>query len=211
MNVLIIASGRLEDPGHYSLAVQAADLVICADGGVRHARRLGLVPGLVIGDLDSLDAGDAEFLERSQVRIIRHPVDKDATDGELAADWAMDNGATAITLIGATGTRLDHTLANLLLLKNMADRGVPGWIMDEHNLIRLTTRTLTLTGSPGDFLSIIPVGGTAVGVTLTGLDFPLTRATIPMGSTLGVSNRFSGTEATVTLEQGTLLVTQSRD
>jgi thiamine pyrophosphokinase len=211
MNHLIIASGELGEPEIYRDVAAAAGKVVCADGGVRHARALGLVPHVVVGDLDSLGEEDTLFLKDSGVEILRHPTDKDATDTELALEWSLENGACSVTLIGATGTRLDHTLANVLLLKRLADRGIPGCIVDRHNEIHLVTGSLTLTGKPGDLLSVLPVGGTAEGVTLTGLFFPLTRARIPLGSTLGVSNRFVGGTATVSVARGVLVVTRSRD
>ncbi|MFH1156490.1 MAG: thiamine diphosphokinase [Pseudomonadota bacterium] len=211
MNYLIIASGELGDSSCYAAISRSAERVICADGGVRHARALNLVPHIVIGDLDSLDDRDALFLEQKAVRIIRHPVDKDATDSELAVSWAMENGASTITLIGAMGKRMDHTLANILLLKQMADKGISGCVMDGNNEIYLVSRSLTLAGKPGDYLSIIPVTETVTDVTLTGLAFPLIRASMTLGSTLGVSNRFVGSTATVSVGHGILVVSKSRD
>lgn len=211
MESIIIASGTLKRHDYFTRLIQRADLVVCADGGARHLRRMNLVPHVAIGDLDSIDTESRRFLETHHVPIIKHPQDKDATDTELAAQWAMDNGATELTFLGVTGTRLDHTLANILLLKPINATGTKCRIVDDNNEIYLVTDRIELHGTPGDHLSLIPLTETVKGVTITGVDFPLDKAEIPMGSSLGISNRFSGTKAQISIKNGMAAVTKSVD
>ncbi|MCP4119626.1 MAG: thiamine diphosphokinase [Desulfobacteraceae bacterium] len=211
MESIIIASGTLKRHDYFSRLIRRADLVVCADGGARHLERMNLVPHVAIGDLDSIDTKSRRFLEKHHVPIIRHPKDKDATDTELAVQWAMEKGATELTLLGVTGTRMDHTLANILLLKSIGATGTKCRIIDDNNEIHLVTESLELEGSPGDHVSLIPLTETVKGVTIKGVDFPLDNAEIPMGSSLGISNRFSGTSAQISIKNGLLAVTKSVD
>ncbi|MBI9091591.1 MAG: thiamine diphosphokinase [Desulfobacterium sp.] len=211
MDCIIIASGTLKRHDYFTRLIQRADMVVCADGGARHLRRMNRVPHVAIGDFDSIDTQSRLFLEKHHVPIIKHPQDKDATDTELAAQWAMDNGATKLTFLGVTGTRLDHTLANILLLKSIGRTGTKCRIVDDNNEIYLVTESIELHGNPGDFLSLIPLTETVKGVTITGVDFPLDNAEIPMGSSLGISNRFSGTKAKISIRNGIAAVTKSVD
>src|SRR3990170_7317617 len=122
MRAVVVASGEL-DPAD-AMHLDGAELSIAADGGAASLERIRRHPQLLIGDLDSADAGVVERLEREGTRVERHPVDKEASDTELAVEAAFAAGATEVTLLGATGgERLDHELANLLLL---ADASLAG-------------------------------------------------------------------------------------
>jgi thiamine pyrophosphokinase len=211
MNYIVIASGTLKRREYFAGIIRLADKIVAADGGARHLREMNIIPDLVIGDLDSMDKETLVFLEKHNVTLIRHPVDKDATDTELAVQWAMENNATSITLLGVTGTRIDHTLANIFFLEKITRAGVLCKIIDDNNEIHLLVDKIELKGEPGDFLSIIPITQTAGGITITGVDFPLDNAGIPMGSSLGISNRFSETTARISIKSGMAVVTKSKD
>lgn len=211
MDYIIIASGTLKRREHFAGIIRLADKIVAADGGARHLRKMNIIPDIVVGDLDSMDNETLAFIEKHNVTLIRHPVDKDATDTELAVQWAMENSATSITLLGVTGTRIDHTLANIFLLEKITRAGVLCKIVDDNNEIYLLVDRIELTGEPGDFLSIIPLTRTAGGITITGVDFPLDNAGIPMGSSLGISNRFCGTTARIFIKSGMAVVTKSKD
>jgi thiamine pyrophosphokinase len=129
----------------------------------------------------------------------------------LCLDYAKNRGATHITMLAATGTRLDHTLANVLLLVPLADAGICVRIMDAHNEICLVKDRLELSGNPGDLVSLIPLTATVTGVTLTGLSYPLRDQTLRIGTTLGISNFFSESAAQISIKSGTLLVIRSMD
>ena len=224
---LIVASGTLHDKGKLTRLIERADVVVCVDGGARHLFRIGSIPDLLIGDLDSIDATHREYYDAHHVKLIRHPREKDATDTELAVEWAIENGATEITLTGVTGVRLDHTLANILLLKSIWERGVKAWIVDDYNEIFLLSHMpydhsqaiekgrgggcMTIHGEPGQILSVVPLSSTVKGITLEGLVYPLQNANLSLGASHGISNLFKENTAHISIREGTVLITKSRD
>lgn len=125
MKCVIIANGDFEYKSDMGGIIKNAQLIISADGGARHLRALNILPHVMIGDFDSIHPDDKQFFKENQVRIIPFSSKKDHTDSELCVSWALKNNATDITLLGATGTRLDHTLANIFLLKNLARKNIP--------------------------------------------------------------------------------------
>jgi thiamine pyrophosphokinase len=192
--------------------MRPGDLVIAADGGAWHCRRLGINPGVVIGDLDSLDQEVVEALVDAGARLIRHPADKDATDLELALRHARDAGVAEALVFGALGARWDQSLANLLLpalegLESLRVRLVDG--PQEARLVR-GGETLTLEGRPGDTVSLVPLSGAALGVTTRGLRFPLEDGTLRHGSTRGISNVQTHGQAQISVREGVLVCVQIR-
>lgn len=211
MTALIICSGSITDYSFYKKYTGEADFIICADGGAAHARKLGIHPDILLGDFDSIGSEDLRYFESKGTRVMKYPVEKDMTDSELAVDTALEMGYGKIVLIGCTGTRLDHSLSNLLLLKMIMDRGASGIVVNEHNEINIIKDSIILNREPGLKISLIPVLGRAEGVTTKGMYYPLIDATLEMGSTRGVSNEFSEGEAEITVKSGFLLVIKARD
>jgi thiamine pyrophosphokinase len=187
-----------------------ADHVIAADGGARHALALGLRPHVVVGDLDSLEPELVEQLVAGGTQIERHPAGKNATDLELAIERAIRDGAQEIVLVGALGGRLDQTLANVLIL---AQREWPAAIslVEEDQVATLLRggETLTLTAAVGATVSLLPLSAQVTGITYQGLLYPLTDATLTLGSTRGISNVVAEQPATVQIASGLALVVQT--
>ena len=210
MRAVVVASGELAASD--AARLDAADLVIAADGGAGSLDRLERRPDLLVGDLDSVDAALVERLAAAGIPIHRHPADKEASDTELAVAAAVDAGATEIVILGAAGgERLDHELANLLLL---ADPSMAG--RDIRAVYGATTiralhggRRLALEAGAGDLVTLLPVGGDASGVTTEGLRWPLAAATLAVGRSRGLSNEVLQAPASVRLGDGTLLVVET--
>jgi thiamine pyrophosphokinase len=165
-----------------------------------------------VGDLDSTDSGLVERLATAGTQIERHPNDKDASDSELAIAAAWAAGADEVVLLGATGgDRLDHGIANLLLL---ADSGLAGCEVrlvhgpETARVVRGGER-MVLIGGVGDTVSVLPVGGDADGVRTEGLRWKLDGEALSIGRSRGLSNEVVSTPASVTLERGTLLVVET--
>lgn len=185
---------------------EAPALVIAADGGLLNARAAGLVPDLLIGDFDSLDRPLPEGIP-----VTRHPVEKDDTDMLLAVREGIARGCDEFLLLGGTGGRIDHTVANLQTLAFLALRGCRGWLIGRDCAITVV-RSLTLPDDPpfeigAGKLSVFAYGGAAEGVTLTGLKYSLSGARLDPFFPIGVSNEYGGGEASVTADAGLLLVT----
>ena len=211
MKCVIIANGDLEYTKDIIRVIKNAQLIISADGGARHLRALNILPHVMIGDFDSIHQDEKAFFKEKKVKMITFSSRKDHTDSDLCVTWAIDNNATDITLLGVTGTRLDHTLANIFLLKKLARQTIPARILNKNNEIHIVTDFIELKGQPGNLLSIIPVTEEVIGITLKGLEYPLTNATIEMGSSIGISNFFKDPIVSISIEKGVLIVTKSKD
>jgi len=206
MHVLVFANGDLGD----TACPHDVDLVLCADGGVRHANALGIRPDVVIGDLDSLPGHEREALETRGVHLIRYPRAKDETDLELALLHAVGRGAQRITVLGVRGGRLDHELGNLLLLGHPALRYIDVRLRAGVQEAMLITGERSLHGQEGDLLSLLPIGGDAYGITTEGLEYALCDEALHLGLARGVSNVFTASTVTVQVRSGLLLAVHTR-
>lgn len=214
MRALVFANGELNDGPAVRAALDGAGdaLIVAADGGARLALECGVTPALVIGDLDSVSPDVLARLEAQGAQVQRVPAEKDETDLELALLEAARRGAQSITLIGAAGGRLDHMLANFYLLampelRGLDVRAVAGaqalWLAwpGEH----------TLTGAPGDLISLIPLTPEASGIVTEGLEYPLRRESLYAGAARGVSNVMLGATARVTFDDGLLFIVHTME
>lgn len=208
---VVLAGGEPVDPAERA-AVPTGAFVVAADSGLDAAEALGLDVDVVVGDMDSVSSGALRRAAEAGVRIVRHPTDKDATDLELALDVARDAGARDITILGGHGGRLDHLLGNALLLASPRFAAVDiTW-----KLARVSAspcragRTTTIDGTPGDRVSLLPVGGAATTIVTTGLAWPLAGEDLASGSTRGISNSMTEPTATVAVGHGVVLVVHER-
>ncbi len=211
MRGIIVSNGCIRDYNYTARYFEGVELVLCADGGAAHLKKLGVTPDILLGDFDSISIEDLEQYQNAGVQIMKFPAEKDMTDSELAVEIAIEKGCREIVLIGSMGTRFDHTLANIFLLKKMLDLGVAGTAADEYNEIRLIRESIHLNREPGMKVTLLPMSETVEGVTTKGLYYPLKDATLRKGSTWGVSNEFVESAASVTITSGELLVITSRD
>lgn len=209
MKVAVVASGDLD--AEDARLLDGTDLVIAADGGAASLDRLGRRPDVLVGDLDSTDAALVERLAAAGTRVERHPVDKEASDTELALDAALAAGASEVVLLGASGgDRVDHGLANLLLLASatLAGRGIR--LVQGGTTVRVVRggERLVLDAGIGDVVTLLPIGGDASGVTTAGLRWGLDGATLHLGRSRGLSNEVVSATPSVSLELGALLVVE---
>ncbi|HEX6972104.1 MAG TPA: thiamine diphosphokinase [Limnochordia bacterium] len=178
--------------------------IVCADSGADHALALGLRPDLIIGDLDSIAPRARAAFRDVPTRTMSH--DKDATDGELAVMAALATQAASIVIAGALGGRFDHALANVGLLIAVAAAGRQGIATDGRQFVFHLSGPgrWELSGHAGDLFSVIPAGADGlVGLSLSGARWPLSGATLPAGTSRGVSNEFAAARVQITLERGT--------
>ena len=210
MRAIIFANGDASDPEIVRHWAAQSDLIIAADGGTRHALSVGVMPHVVIGDLDSLAESDRAQLDRSGVPLIVYPTHKDRTDLELALRHAQDQQATEIIIFSALGGRWDQSLANLLLLALPELAPVSTCIVDHQLAIQVIRDQAEINGRVGDTLSLIALKGDAHGVTIEGCEYPLNDATLPFGATLGISNVLAQPTARITVKQGQILALHTR-
>jgi thiamine pyrophosphokinase len=201
--VLVFAGG---DPPPVSvlLGLPPGAYVIAADSGFDHATRLGVKVDLLVGDLDSISAAGLGLAGE----IEQHPTDKNATDLAIALDAAARTKPSQVIVVGGSGGRIDHLLANAALLAAPAYSGLELTWLPGHATIHVVRDRIELSGSPGDIVSLLPYGGPARGVSTVGLRWPLNGADLGPGTSLGVSNQMIATAATVKLDDGVLLAVQ---
>jgi thiamine pyrophosphokinase len=203
---IIFANGDLH-PNENPLQINDGDLVIAADGGSRHCQDLGIIPGVLIGDMDSTHPDLILAWEGLGVEVIRYPEDKDQTDLELALLHAQSEGATKIVVYGAIGGRLDMTLGNLILLAH-PDLNTLVKLVYGNEEVRLLGEgeLLTLPGEIGDKVSLISMNPEGAILTTKGLQYALNKQELRFGFTRGISNRLMKKQATIHLEKGLLAV-----
>jgi thiamine pyrophosphokinase len=182
--------------------------VIAADSGIERALELGLRVDVAIGDFDSVDPAVLVQVAAAGARVERHPAAKDATDLELALDAALARRPERIVVAGGHGGRLDHFLANALVLAAHAYDGPDLIAQMGPARVTVVRREAVLRGSPGELVTLVPVHGPAAGVETEGLLYPLRGEDLVPGSTRGVSNELTGDRARVRLRSGVLLVVQ---
>ncbi len=208
--LVIFSNGLVPDPDRVRALLRSDDHVICADGGTRLALGLGLVPDLIIGDLDSIAMADRSRIEGAGVPIRQYPTDKDQTDLELALNYAVQQEPSAILVIGALGGRLDHTLGNISKLSDSQLAGIDCRIDDGVEEVSLCRKDLNVWGKPGDLVSLIPWGGPVSGIHSDGLRWRLSGDTLQPDRTRGISNEMLAERAVIRIEQGLLLVVHRR-
>lgn len=184
------------------------DLVVAVDSGYDHAVNFGLRVDVLVGDLDSISASGLSKARRAGVTIEAHAREKDATDLELAMVSAMQHGASAITYVAGRGGRLDHELVGLLHLASRAYASITVDALVDESVVHVVgpARSLAVRGAPGDIVSLVAVGGTAV-VSLHGFRYLLQQGRLEPSSTLAVSNELGPTGAgVVEVDEGVVLV-----
>jgi len=208
----IITGGTLSERILSEYVSQHQDaLLIVVDGALEVTHRMEISPDYIVGDFDTVDNRLLEFYDSSV--ILRHPPEKDQTDTELAIETALNAGCKKLVFLGATGSRLDHSLANIFLLQRLLKQGIDAEILNENNRLYLKNQSFVLkrNETQGNYLSLLPLTETVEGVSLTGFKYPVERLTFYRERTLGVSNEITEEEATVELEKGIFIVVESQD
>ncbi len=179
---------------------RAGDAVVAADGGAAHLRARGIVPDLVLGDFDS-------SVRPTDGAVAVYPPEKDDTDTMLALKWGWAQGYRRFRLLGGTGGRADHTMANVQALAWLAARGGRGVLVAPDACATVVRAgTLRFRARSDGTLSVFAYGGEAHGVTLTGLYYQLWDGSLSPDFPLGVSNHFIGEPVSVRVKSGALLV-----
>lgn len=214
MNILIISGGRFEEQtAKEYLKNKTFDYTIAVDGGSAYAKILGITPDLLLGDFDTIKKEALEEYEKKGVEIHSFPPQKDYTDTHLALITALDKKPESITILAGTGTRMDHTLANIGLLTLAVEQKIPVEMIDANNRIRMISDHVTLKKCDRrkTYISLIPYTEKVTGITLTGFQYPLNHAELTIGISRGISNELVEKQGTISIEQGRLLVIESWD
>lgn len=217
-DVIIISGGTIQTDFALTFLkkrIKPDTCIIAADRGLEFLAETEYMPDVVVGDFDSLSERGSQYLDSlKNTEILRLKPEKDDSDTQSAANYAMDRGAKRITVLGATGNRIDHLLANFGLLVMAKNKGTSMDLVDQYNYIRLIESGTVLQRETqfGKYVSFFSIGGDVTGLTLKGFKYPLDGHRLtPSDSGLTVSNEITDTEAEVTFDGGTLLMFMTRD
>lgn len=194
----IVCGGVISDYEKTAARIDKSIPTFCADGGYAHIDKLGLHADVVLGDFDSFDRAKLNAHDN----VIAFPVRKDFTDSEIAVQYAIEQGFTDITLLGALGGRLDHALGNLHLLAYAYRCGAVATVIDADTQAWYETTGRQVRGKRGDILSIVPLVPRG-RYTLRGLEYPLEDAPLPL---TGISNIFAADLAEVFAQDAEFLL-----
>jgi thiamine pyrophosphokinase len=214
---VIFANGNLPDIEAARSLLKEDDHLVAADGGANHLMRMGILPEIVIGDLDSIDEEKMYEITSAEVGIQQYPEDKDETDIELALRYAVELSPSAILIVGALGGRLDQTLANLSILTNPALSAIDVRLDDGIEEVffwwaaTANGRQADVRGRSGDTVSLIPWNGPVEGVSTEGLMWPLNGETLFPDKSRGISNTMLSDSASVSIRSGLLLIVHRRN
>lgn len=212
---VIVSGGKIEEEFALQwITDQNPDVIIAADAGMEFLYRCQIKPDILIGDFDSVNKEIlAYYSTHTDVEMHRLNPIKDDTDTEAAIRFSLERGAEAITLLGATGTRLDHVFGNVELLGIGMETGVPITILDAHNRIRMIKKGISLKKKQqyGTYVSLLPFTGQVEHVYLKGFKYPLTDACLQKFCSIGISNEILAEEASIEFDGGILLIIESKD
>ncbi len=193
-----------------SVAVGEEDLVIAVDGGINYCGVLEIEPDIILGDFDSVNEAQREAIlamkEQVPDRVVVLKPEKDDTDMLAALKLGLEKGYDYFLIYGATGGRMEHTLANIQCLLFLKNHGAVGYLMDGSGMIFvMRNEEVKLRANLEGYFSLFCLGKEAKGVTIKGLKYELEDYTMTNAFPIGVSNEFVGKEATVSVRDGELV------
>lgn len=206
MNRCIIITALLDCPLSEVYSKKDGDYIICADGGITIAEQNGIIPDIVLGDLDSVDSVNQQY------NFIRHPKEKDDTDTMLCLKYGIANGFCDFLIIGGIGGRFDHTIANLQTLAFAKENGVNAAIISYNTFCTIIKgeEKYELPIKENAYLSIFSYSDECRGVTVKGAKYELADAVLKSTFPLGVSNEWKEEKATISINEGKLLIIVSK-
>lgn len=204
---VVVLNGELKDDREeYKKLIGEKDIFfIAADGGALFLESIGFLPDVIIGDFDSLTEVQYQRYEKLGAKIIKYPVEKDETDGELALQYCRERGFNNIIIIGFAGGRLDHQLANIFLLEYAFRNGITAFIKEPGLEMGIIDREKVFFRKIDAGLSLIPLDEEVVGVTVTGCKYLLESGSLLRYKTRGISNIIVQEKAVITVRKGLLL------
>ncbi len=207
---LIISGGHVSHDLLLMLLKNNYDYVMAVDHGMDALWVLGYNPDVILGDFDSCNKNAIDYFRREQVLEIRFNAEKDMTDTELALEKMIEKGITSADMVGTTGTRLDHTLANLMMLFKYENR-INLTVLDKNNRIFVAKKFMEINKEGYHYISLLPISNKVTNVNLSKVKYPLREATLLRESSYAVSNEMVNQVCQLTFEDGKMLVIQSKD
>ena len=198
---LIIANGVLPLPHVLRRFLSSPDMIICADGGANSARKLRIVPHIILGDFDSITPSTRKYFRKIPQLYY---ADQESTDLEKALHFCVQCRITSADIVGASGTRIDHTLGALGCFRKYGSQ-IDLRLIDSSGVLQLVRRNMRLQTHPGETISLIPLDRCR-GITTSHLKFALDNDDLETGVRNGISNEATASNVTIRVKSGTLLL-----
>lgn len=212
IKTLIVSGGNVEDNILNGLK-EKFDYVIASDRGLETLDKYNVIPNYIVGDFDSINKNILDkYINNRNIVVKKLNPEKDYTDTHMALKLAMELESTNIIILGGIGTRIDHTIANIHILKDTLENNIECKIIDNRNEIQLINKKTTVEFNDNyKYISLIPLTTKIEGITLKGFKYPLNNATLEIGKSIGVSNEQIENCAEIDLEKGILILIKSKD
>jgi len=213
-NTLIVTGGSINKSFlERHLQENKYNYIIASDKGLEVLDSLNIKPNYIIGDFDSIDTNVLnKYINSKNIELVKLNPIKDFTDTHMALKHAIEINSTNITILGAIGTRIDHTIANISVLKEALEKNILCTILNEQNKIFLIDKNITIKKEiEYPFISLIPLTTQVFGISLKGFKYNLENATISIGESIGISNEQIENEAEIGIKEGVLIVVKSKD
>ena len=214
MKINLLVGGPIENYPERLLEKRGQDeLWVGADKGAVRLCEAGIKPILSIGDFDSSTNRERYLVDVMSREVMTSVPEKDDTDTESAVQTAAELGAEEIHIVGGTGSRLDHMLANVYLLGLLREEGISAYLVDAHNRVQVIDQRTVIKRETqyGKYVSLLPFMGAVEGITLKGMKYPLEDYILDHCHSIGISNEITGEQAEIEFRTGRLIVIESKD
>lgn len=211
MKAVILSGGNPPSREILLQEIENDTLLICADGGGEVLKKYGIIPKILLGDFDSISKDTLDYFKNSETKIITYPKEKDYTDTEIALLKALELDAKEICFLGCTGTRLDHTLSNIGLLKKCLADGIDAYIIDENNKIYLKDKPCVIYKNKYKYFSLLCYGSEVLNLTIKGAKYELLNYKLVLGDPITVSNELLQDKVFLEFTKGLVLLIYSKD
>ncbi|WP_165442905.1 thiamine diphosphokinase [Senegalia massiliensis] len=211
IRILVIGGGKFIKEDIAKSIINECDIIIAADGAGKYLYDLDVMPDMLVGDFDTLEKNILDFYKRKKVNICEFSPIKDKSDLELSIDLAMENNPKEIIIIGALGTRMDHSLSNIMLLFHILDKNINVKLIDNNNEIIPIKDEIIIDSGKYEYVSLLPIFDDLEGVELKGFEYESDNLYIKKSSTLGISNEIKKDKASIKIKSGKGLVILSND
>ena len=209
---VLVAGGELSNNKIFKKYISKSDFSVAVDSGGDIFYKNNILPNLLVGDLDSIDKKSLTYFKDNKIKIEKYPCEKDLTDLEIGLNSLINNGCDKIYALGTIGSRIDHSLANIMILKKMYDLNYKCYKISDKNRVQyIESKKEIIINKEYENISIVPLSENGINVSLEGFYYKITDYEMELGSTTGISNYLLNNEGSIKLNRGRALIIESND